>query len=127
MLFPVRPQILHRIEFGRIGGKEFEPQACALLADKVPYQVAAMTGQAIPNDQELAWQMTQQMLEELDHLRTFDGAGKESKVKVPPRHPRHRRQGFPVAVILQHRALSPRRPGAAAMGPLAEPALVDEN
>src|SRR3984893_3464524 len=71
--------------------------------------------------------MTQQMLEELDHLRTFDGAGKESKVKVPPRAPRHRRQGFPVEVILQHWSLSPRRPGAAAMGPLAEPALVDEN
>src|SRR6202040_4274481 len=67
------------------------------------------------------------MAEELDHLRTFDSAGKEPKVKVPPRHPRHRRQGFPVEVILQHRGLSPRRPGAAAMGPLAEPALVDEN
>src|ERR1700719_4267956 len=86
-----------------------------------------MTRQAVPNDQQLARQMTQQMLEELDHLRTFDGAGKEPKVKVPPRHPRHRRQGFPVEVILQHRGLSPRRPSAAAMGPLAEPALVDEN
>src|ERR1700676_2138991 len=71
--------------------------------------------------------MTQQMLEELDHLRTFDGAWKEPKVKVPPRYPRHRRQRFPVEVVLQHRSLSPRRPGAAAMGPFAEPALVDEN
>src|ERR1700730_5920128 len=67
------------------------------------------------------------MAEEFDHLRTLDGAGKESKVKVPPRHPRHRRQSFPVEVVLQHRGLSPRCPGAAAMGPLAEPALVDEN
>src|SRR5271169_6902961 len=67
------------------------------------------------------------MLEELDHLRTFDGAGKEPKVKVPPRNPCHRRQSFPVEVVLQHRGLSSRRPGAAAMGPLAEPALVDEN
>src|ERR1700676_193887 len=71
--------------------------------------------------------MTQQMLEELDHLRTFDGAWKEPKVKVPPRYPRHCRQRFPVEVVLQHRSLSPRRPGAAAMGPFAEPALVDEN
>src|ERR1700704_5840148 len=67
------------------------------------------------------------MLEELDHLRTFDGAWKEPKVKVPPRYPRHCRQSFPVEVVLQHRSLSPRRPGAAAMGPFAEPALVDEN
>src|ERR1700737_2141911 len=71
--------------------------------------------------------MTHTRLEDLDHFRLFDGAGKESKVKVPPRYPRHRRQRLPVEVILQHRSLSPRRPGAAAMGPFAEPALVDEN
>src|ERR1700694_5114621 len=86
-----------------------------------------MTGQAVPDDQQLARQMTHQMFEELDHLRTFDSAGKEPKVKIPPRYPRHRRQGFPAEVVLQHRGVSPRRPGAAAMGPLAEPALVDEN
>ena len=39
-----------------------------------------MTGQAVPDDQQLARQMTQQMFEELDHLRTFDRAGKEPKV-----------------------------------------------
>src|ERR1700719_3412231 len=71
--------------------------------------------------------MTHQMAEELDHLRTFDDAWKEPKVKVPPRNPCHRRQSFPVEVVLQHRGLASRRPGAAAMGPLAEPALVDEN
>src|SRR3977135_3821490 len=98
-----------------------------MLADKVPYQVAAMTGQAVPNDQQLIRQMTHQMFEELDHLRTLDGAGEEPKVKVPPRHPCHCRQSFPVEVVLQHRGVSPRRPGAAAMGPFAEPALVDEN
>src|ERR1700682_5033953 len=86
-----------------------------------------MTAQAVPNDQQLARQMAHQMAEEFDHLRTFDGTGKEPKVKVPPRHPRHRRQSFPVEVVLQHRGLSPRRPSAAAMGPLAKPALVDEN
>src|ERR1700694_1723505 len=86
-----------------------------------------MTGQAVPDDQQLARQMTHQMFEELDHLRTFESAGIEPEGKIPPRYPRHRRQGFPVEVVLQHRGLSPRCPGAAAMGPLAEPALVDEN
>src|SRR5258708_34725772 len=86
-----------------------------------------MTGQAVPNDQQLIRQMTHQMFEELDRLRTLDGAGKEPKVKVPPRYPRHRRQSLPVEVVLQHRSLSPRRPGAAAMGPFAEAALLDEN
>src|SRR5258705_12516225 len=86
-----------------------------------------MTGQAVPNDQQLIRQMTHQMSEELDHLRTLDGAGKEPKVKVPPRHPRHCRQSLPVEVVLQHRGVSPRRPGVAAMGPFPEPALVDEH
>src|SRR6202790_4337046 len=86
-----------------------------------------MTAQAVPNDQQLIRQMAHQMFEELDYLRTLDGAGKEPKVKVPPRHPCHCRQSLPVEVVLQHRGVSPRRPGAAAMGPLAEPALVDEN
>src|SRR3981189_909004 len=86
-----------------------------------------MTGEAVPNEQQLIRQMTHQMFEELDHLRTLDGAGKEPKVKVPPRHPCHCRQSFPVEVVLQHRGVSPWRPGAAAMGPFAEPALVDEN
>src|SRR3984893_1541704 len=84
-----------------------------------------MTAQAVPNDQQLIRQMTQQMFEELDYLRTLDGAGKEPKVKVPPRHPCHCRQSLPVEVVLQHRGVSPRRPGAAAMGPFAEPPLLD--
>src|SRR6202521_5501203 len=86
-----------------------------------------MTAQSLPNDLAVARQMAHQMAEEFDHLRTFDGAGKAPKVKVPPRHPCHCRQSFPVEVVLQHRGLSPRRPGAAAMGPFAEPAFVDEN
>src|ERR1700686_4281739 len=86
-----------------------------------------MTAQAVPNDQPLARQMAHQMAEEFDHLRTFDGAGKAPKVKVPPRPPCHCRQSFPVEVVLQHRGLSPRSTGAAAMGPFAEPAFVDEN
>ena len=48
VLLPVRPQILSWIEFWLIGRKEFEPQATALLADKVPYPVAAMTGAGQP-------------------------------------------------------------------------------
>ena len=58
---------------------------------------------------QFARQMAHQMAEEFDHLWIFDGAEKEPKVKVPQRHPRHRRRSFPVEVVLQHRGLSPRR------------------
>ena len=67
------------------------------------------------------------MGEELNDLRAADGAGKQAEVKVPPGDARHGRQRLPVEVVLQHRSLSPRRPGAAAVGPLAQSALVDEN
>src|SRR5215467_5706383 len=67
------------------------------------------------------------MGEELDDLRTANASGKQAKVKVPPGDPRHRRQHLPVKVILQHRRLSPRRPGPTAMRSFAQSAFVDED
>ena len=67
------------------------------------------------------------MSEKLDDLRTADGARKQAKVEVPPRHPRNGRQGFPVEVILQHGRLSAWGPGTAAVRTLAQSTLVDED
>ena len=127
MLLPVGPQILYRVQFRRIGGKELQPQAPALLADKLPHCAAAVRRQAIPNDQQFAGNVPQQMGEELNDLGPADRAGKQAEVKVPPGDARDGRQRLPVEMVLQHRSLSSRRPGAAAVGPLAQSALVDEN
>src|SRR5271169_4788539 len=67
------------------------------------------------------------MHEKLDDLRAADGPGKQPKVKVPPGHTSHGRQHLPVKVILQHRRLSPWRPGPAAVRALAQSAFVDED
>src|SRR5271169_832948 len=112
MLFPMRPQILHRIEFGSIGGKKLQPQAPSLLLDEVPHRAATMGRQSVPDDQQLPRNMPQQMREKLDDLPAADGARKQPEVEVPPRYPRDRRQCLPVKVILQHRCLSAWRPGA---------------
>ena len=56
-----------------------------------------------------------------------DGLFENLEIEVPPGHPCGYGDRLPVEVVLQHRGVSPRRPGAAAMGPFAEPALVDEN
>jgi hypothetical protein len=40
-----------------------------LLAHEVPYRLTAMSGQAVPDDQQLAGEVTLQMLQELDDLR----------------------------------------------------------
>ena len=67
------------------------------------------------------------MAKEIDDLGGVDGAGVEPEIKIPPGNPRHRRQQMPVEVILQHRRVSARGPGAHPMGALAQSAFVDED
>lgn len=127
VLLPVRPQVLDRIQFRRVAGKKLDPQFSVLLLNEVPHRTAAMPRQPVPDNQQLAGNVLQQMREEQDDLRAADRAGKQSEIEVPPRYPRDRRQSLPVKVILQHRCLSPWRPGPAAVGPLAQSAFVDED
>jgi len=127
VLFPVRPEVLDRIQFRRIGGKIFQPQTSSLLPDKVPHCAAVMTGQTVPDDQQLARNVPHQVREKFDDLWTADRAGKQLKVEVPPGHPCHGRQRLPVEVVLQNRRLAAWCPGAAAMRALAQSAFVDED
>jgi len=99
----------------------------ALLPDEIPNYAAAVRCQSVPDDQQPSGYVAEQMGEEQDYLRRTNGARKKTEVKVPPCDPRHSRKCLPVEVILQHRGLSFRRPGAAAVGPLAQSALVDED
>ena len=82
---------------------------------------------AIPDYQQSARQMTQQMGKEVHHLRGADGSLVELEIEVPPRDAGDGREHLPVEMILQHWGLSARGPGAHPMGPLAQPALVDED
>ena len=65
MLLPVGPEILHGVKFGRIGwqtaGEDCALQRFEVLADGG----GTMDGRAIPDDQQLARQMTLQMTKEL--------------------------------------------------------------
>lgn len=64
MLFPVGPEILHRIELGRIGwqaaGDDLTLQGCEVWAAGG----GTREGRASPDDQQLARQRTLQMAEE---------------------------------------------------------------
>ena len=68
MLFPVRPQILYWVQFRRIAGKKLYPQTPSLLPNEVPHRSATMTRQTVPDNQQLAGNMAQQMREKLDDL-----------------------------------------------------------
>ena len=127
MLLPVGPQILHWVQFGSVAGKILQPQTSSLLLYVLPYLAAAVAGQAVPNDQQLAGNVTQQVGQELDDLGTTDRSRKQSEVKVPPSHARYRRQTLPVEVVLQHRCLAAWCPGTATVGTLAQSTFVDED
>ena len=66
VLFPVRPQILDRVQFRRIGRQELQPESAVLLAHEVPYHAAAVTGQPVPDDQHPAGNVPEQVREKLD-------------------------------------------------------------
>jgi len=60
-------------------------------------------------------------------LWAADGSRKQTEVEVPPCDPRHGRECLPREVVLQHRRLTPRRPGTPSMGSLAQSRFVDED
>src|SRR6266851_3988995 len=127
MVFPVAPEVLHRVEFRSVSGQALQFEPGLLAGDPVLDQAAAVSGQAVPDDQQPAREMGQEMSKKLDHLGTANGSRKEPEVETPPGYPGHRREQLPVEMILQHWGLSARRPRAAAVGSLAQSALVDED
>src|ERR1700675_2562549 len=57
VMFPITPDVLHRIEFRSIGRQVVQRQAAPLMGDKFRDQVAAMSLGAIPDYQQPARQM----------------------------------------------------------------------
>src|SRR5215472_2161126 len=126
-MFPVTPDALGRIEFRRIAGQRFDHQSATLGADEVANHPRPVRGEPVPYHQQLAREMAQQMAEEVDDVRAPDCTRVEPEVEVPPGDGGDRRQHLPVEMMMQHRRLPARRPGAHSVGSLAQPALIDED
>src|SRR5689334_20571815 len=110
-----------------LAGQRFDHQPTALGADEVADQGGPVRWQPVPYHQQLALELAPQMAEEIDDVRAPDRARVEPEVEVPPGDGGDGRQHFPVEMMVQHRSLSPRRPGTHPVGPLAQSALVDED
>src|ERR1700693_845169 len=67
------------------------------------------------------------MVEHPHEFRRANRAGIDLKVEIPERNSSDDRECLPIEVILQHRRLPAPRPGTAAMRPLAQSALVEED
>ena len=73
--------MFHRIEFRRIARQPFQGEAAALGGDEVAHGGTAVSGQAVPDDQQRPTQVSQQVLQEFDNLRRLDSSRKEFEVR----------------------------------------------
>src|SRR5271170_7424533 len=126
MLFPVTPEVLHRVEFGCIGRKAFHPDFTVQAFQVLPHKLATVCGHAVPNNEQLSSDMTLEVFQEVDHLLGLDRTGVEAKVKVPPRQTGDGRELLPVEVELQDRSLAFGTPCAYPVRLLAQATFVDE-
>ncbi len=85
-----------------------------------------MGGYTNPDDEEFTFDVTLEVLQEVDHLLGLDRTGVKAKVKVPPRQSGDGRELLPVEVELQDRGLAFGTPCAYPVWLLAQTALVDE-
>lgn len=124
MVLAVGPDVLHWVQFRRVGWQILHLQSAFLIADKLLRDPTAVGRKAVPNQQNVAVDVAEQVFEELDDLLGLDGLFEDLKVEVPGRDASDDRQGFPVEVELEDRSLSSRRPRAPPMRPLAQAAFV---
>ena len=106
MLFPVSPEVLHRVEFRGISRETFHPDFALQAFQIRPYELAAVGGHSIPDDQQLALDVTLEVFQEIDYLLGLDCTWVEAEVKVPPRESSDGRELLPVEVELQDRGLA---------------------
>ena len=72
-VFEVRPDAFVWVQVGCIARQLLESQALGrTLGQKGLDRSAAMNRRTVPDHQQLAWNVSQQMLEEVDYLRTAE-------------------------------------------------------
>jgi hypothetical protein len=126
VLFPVTPEVLHRVKFRGIGRKTFHPDFAAQTFEILTHESAAMGCHPVPNNEQLAPHVTLEVLQEVDYLLGLDRTGVEAKIKVPPRESSDGGEFLPVEVELQDWGLAFGTPRSHTMRFLAQTAFVDE-
>jgi hypothetical protein len=83
VVLAVRPDVLHRVQFRRVRRQVFRLQAAFLIADELLRDFAAVARKPIPNQQNVTFDVAEQVLEELDDLLGLDGWFEDLEIKVP--------------------------------------------
>ena len=85
VLLPISPEVLYWVEFRRISRETFHPDFAMQSFQVRAHQSAAVSGYAVPDDQQLAFDVTLEVIQKINYLLGLDRTGVEPKVKVPPR------------------------------------------
>jgi hypothetical protein len=126
-LFQVAPDPLVRVRVRGVTGQGFEVQAPGrAVGQEVLDDLAPMDRGAIPDDQELAREVAQQVPEEAHHVRALEGAGQDLQQQAPLRgEAADRREVVARERDGQGRGVAPRGVGAHPGRQQVEPGLVD--
>jgi hypothetical protein len=127
VVLEMSPDVLGRVEFRGIAGELLDLDGALEGFEVLAHQRGTMRRQSIPDDQQGFADLTAQCLEELDDLRALDCSGKETEVEASESNAGDDRELMPVEMVLQHRSVAARGPGAHASRPLAQSRLVYED
>ncbi len=127
MVLAVCPDVLHRIQFRGVGRQVRDFQTAFLVTDELLRDFTAVSRKPVPNQQNVALDVAQQVFKKLDDLLGFNGFFEDLKVEVPDGDAGDDRQRFPVEVKLEDGGLPARRPSAPPMRPLTQTAFVYED
>jgi hypothetical protein len=126
-VFAVRPDVFHRIQFRRVGREVLHFQAAVLVTNELPGDCAFVGRKPIPNQQDVSFDVAEQVFEKLDDLFGPDGLLEDLEIKIPDGEASDNGESLPVEVELKDRRLSAWRPRAPPVGTLAEAAFVYED
>ena len=131
--FGQAPHRFVRIELGRISRKMREVQAWELAAE-VADRLAPVNPTPVPEHDDRAAQVVQQVAEELEHIRVFEVLlEEEAPVEAePPAHRTHRQAGdhrdfIALIAMADDRRQAARRPRFVDARDQQEPRLIDED
>ena len=100
VLFPVTPEVLHGVKLWGISWETFHPDFALQAFQVRTDELAAVSGYAVPDDQQLSSYVTLEVFQEVYHLLGLDRTGVKAKVKIPPRQASDGRELLPVEVKL---------------------------
>src|SRR5215210_2677271 len=102
MVLPISPDVLHRVKLRSIGRQVLKTEGAVLLGHKVFDQPAMVGSGAVPDHQQLSFDVALKMREKLNNSGAPNTARMKLKVEVPPSDASYGRKFLPIKRILQH-------------------------